>query len=99
MTWIMGLVMALVFISGISGMTSEPAPVNVHHAPDNVSDEQPLRMTEEQEWTDFHADSYKEHSDEFTALYEGYVTRWSKNGRLMMRNGDSGPYKFVKRSA
>lgn len=54
--------------------------------------------TVEQEWQEYHAIAYAEYSDEFTALFNGYKTRWSRNGRLMLRNGDSGPYKFAKRS-
>ncbi|WP_395759457.1 hypothetical protein OIE82_27025 [Streptomyces althioticus] len=90
MQWIIALVMSLVFLSGITGMTNTPAPV-AHHAPDTAS--------EEHEWQEFHSLAYSEYSDEFTRIYNGLETKWSKNGRLMMRNGDSGPYKFVKRAA
>lgn len=55
--------------------------------------------SEESEWAEFHTLSYTEHVEAFTALFNGYETRWAKNGRLMLRNGDSGPYKFVKRTA
>jgi hypothetical protein len=40
-----------------------------------------------------------EFADEFTALFNSYECKWSKNGRLMIRQGDSGSFKFVKRSA
>ena len=91
LAWTMGLVMALVFISGISGMTSEPAPA----APRHVMSEE---NTEKLEWIKYEAEAYADYSDEFTRIYNGYQVRWSKNGRLMLRDGDSGPYKFVKRS-
>lgn len=55
-------------------------------------------MTEAEEWDAYHAEAVSEYSAEFTALYRGYETKWSKNGRLMIRTGDSGPYKFVKRA-
>lgn len=88
--WVISAVMALVFGLGIGGMVTAPNVGMTHQAPD---------MTELQEWDAFHAEAYKEYHDSFTALYEGYETRWSKNGRLMMRNGDSGPYKFVRKAA
>ena len=89
LAWVMAALMSLVFLSGITGMTSEPAPT-AHHAPDNVN--------EDAEWDAFHAEAYAEYAAEFTTLFNGYETRWSKNNRLMIRNGDSGPYRFVKRA-
>jgi hypothetical protein len=52
---------------------------------------------EEQEWTEYHAEAMAEYADEFTALFNSYETKWSKNGRLMLRQGDSGSYRFVKK--
>lgn len=49
------------------------------------------------DWTAFHADAVEEYADEFTALFNSYETRWSKNGRLMIRQGDSGSFKFCKK--
>jgi len=46
-------------------------------------------------WSEFHIDAYEEYADEFTALFNSYETKWSKNGRLMIRQGDSGSFKFV----
>lgn len=92
LAWIMGLVMALVFLSGISGMVSQPALAAPRYV---MSDEN----VEKLEWVKYEAEAYAEYSDEFTRIYNGYTTKWAKNGRLMMRNGDSGPYKFVKRTA
>ncbi|MET9816857.1 hypothetical protein [Streptomyces sp. NPDC006355] len=82
--------MSLVFLSGITGMIPEPARSSEHHTADNSSEADP--------WEEYHAIVYSEYADAFTALYEGYETRWAKNGRLMLRNGDTGPYKFVKRA-
>jgi hypothetical protein len=91
LAWIVGAVMSLVFLSGITGMIPEPAHSIEHHTADNAS--------ESDEWQEYHALAYSEYVDTFTALYEGLEVRWAKNGRLMIRNGDSGPYKFVKRAA
>lgn len=90
LAWIVGAVMSIVFLSGIAGMTTQPAPV-VHHTTDNV--------TQEDVWQEYHSVVYSEASDDFTRIYNGYETRWAKNGRLMLREGNSGPYKFVKRTA
>jgi hypothetical protein len=88
--WVISAVMTVVFGLGIGGMVTAPSVGMTHQAPD---------MTEAQEWAAFHAEAYKEHSDAFTTLYESYETKWSKNGRLMMRAGNAGPYKFVRRAA
>lgn len=47
----------------------------------------------EEEWSEFHAESFAEHADQFTALFESYSYKLSKNGRSMV-NG-----KFVKMGA
>lgn len=57
------------------------------------------KQNDEMEWAEFHADAVEEYEDEFTALFNSYETKWSKNGRLMIRQGDSGSFKFVKRAA
>jgi hypothetical protein len=54
-----------------------------------------VQSSEEIEWDLFHADAFDEYADEFTALFNSYETKWSKNGRLMMRSGDSGSFRFV----
>lgn len=46
---------------------------------------------DEQEWSEFHADAFDEYADEFTALFNSYTYKLSKNGRSMV-NG-----KFVKK--
>lgn len=84
---IIALVLSVVLGVGIG---STPAlwtgESSAQHAPD---------MTEEQEWQAFHADAVQEHSEAFTALFDSYETKWSKNGRLMIRQGNNGPYKFA----
>ncbi|KQX43549.1 hypothetical protein ASD97_26130 [Streptomyces sp. Root63] len=47
----------------------------------------------------FYLTSLEENGEEFDALFNSYETKWSKNGRLMIRQGNSGPYKFVKKGA
>lgn len=49
------------------------------------------------EWSEFHDLAVVEYEDEFTALFNSYETKWSKNNRLMIRQGDSGSFKFAKR--
>ena len=57
----------------------------------------PLQVASEEQftWEAFHSDAVEEYADEFTALFNSYETKWSKNGRLMIRQGDSGSFKFV----
>jgi hypothetical protein len=45
------------------------------------------------EWSEYYSDAYDEYADEFTALFNSYTYRVSKNGRSMI-NG-----KFVKMGA
>lgn len=66
---------------------NEPAPT--HSVSSVVSDEF--------EWSEFHADAMQEYADEFTALFNSYQVKRAKNGRLMIRQGDSGSFKFVKK--
>lgn len=54
-------------------------------------------VTEAQEWDMFHTDAFEEYADEFTALFNSIETKWSKNGRLMIRVGDTGSFKFAKK--
>lgn len=51
--------------------------------------------TESIEWAEFHVDAFCEYSDEFTALFNSYETKWAKNGRLMMKTPDGKSFKFV----
>jgi len=46
-------------------------------------------------WAEFHLDAFEEYASEFDALFNSYETKWSKNGRLMMRKGSTGSFKFV----
>jgi hypothetical protein len=50
------------------------------------------------DWSAFHADAFAEYADEFTALFDSYETKWSKNNRLMIRVGDTGSYRFAKKN-
>ena len=51
----------------------------------------------EAEWSEFHAIAAAEYADEFTALFNSYEFKVAKNGRGMIRTGNSGPFKFVKK--
>lgn len=54
-------------------------------------------LNEEQEWAEFNELARIEYADEFTALFNSYETKRAKNGRLMIRQGDSGSFKFAKK--
>jgi hypothetical protein len=56
-----------------------------------------VQSSEETEWDLYHAEAFDEYADEFTALFNSYETKWSKNNRLMMRAGDAGSFRFVKK--
>ncbi|MEU0912121.1 hypothetical protein [Streptomyces althioticus] len=88
--WAISVTMTVVFGLGIGGLITAPNVGRTIQVPDVVN--------EEQEWADFHAEAYAEHGEGFTRLFNALEVKWAKNGRLMMRNGDSGPYKFVKRA-
>lgn len=49
----------------------------------------------EGEWCEFNSIAYDEHVEAFDALFNSYETKWSKNNRLMIRQGNSGSFKFV----
>lgn len=91
LAWFLGLVLSLVYLSGIHGM-DVPAHATEHNTPDVVNE------NEQDEWEAYHADAYSEYVAKFDALFNRYQIKRAKNGRLMLRDGDSGPYKFVKRN-
>lgn len=49
------------------------------------------------EWAEYHADAVAEYADEFTALFNSYEFKVAKNGRGMIRQGNTGSFKFVKK--
>lgn len=54
-------------------------------------------FSEAQEWELYKEEAYNEYAEEFTALFNSYETKWAKNGALMIRQGNSGSYKFAKK--
>ena len=54
-------------------------------------------IIEDTEWIEFEMMAHAEYAAEFTALFDSYEFKVAKNGRGMIRTGDSGPYKFVKK--
>ncbi len=48
------------------------------------------------EWAEYHADAMAEYADEFTALFNSYEVKRAKNGRIMVRTGDTGSFKFAR---
>lgn len=91
--WVISVTMTLVFGLGIGGLVTAPAVGMTHQAPD------PTTQDTDYSWDAFHADAVSEYEAQFTALFDSYETKWSKNGRLMIRQGNAGPYKFTRKAA
>lgn len=53
-------------------------------------------QAEEREWELYRIEALMEYEDEFTALFNSYETKRASNGRLMIRQGNSGSFKFAK---
>lgn len=49
-------------------------------------------------WEQFHAEAYEEYADEFTALFNAIETKWTRNGRLMIKPVGAKSFRFAKRS-
>lgn len=69
------------------GLIAAPAPTVL--APDYSSDIAAECMCDRCEWDAYYGEAYCEYADEFTALFNSYTYKLSKNGRSMV-NG-----KFV----
>lgn len=55
------------------------------------------KTCENDEWYEYEFMALLDYADKFTALFNSYEVKVSKNGRTMIRQGNSGPYKFVKK--
>lgn len=77
------------------GLIPQPRPI---HTDNVVWFDGPISpaMAEALEWDEFHAIAVQEYADEFTALFNSYETKRAKNGRIMIRQGDTGSFKFAK---
>ena len=87
--WILYLIISMVCFTGAVEKPATPPPM-AQYADDVAG--------EDAEWAEYHREAYAEYAAEFDSLYCAYETRWAKNGRLMIRKGCSGPFKFVKRT-
>lgn len=58
---------------------------------------QPECTCDKCEWDAYYGEAYSEYVDEFTALFNSYETKRAKNGALMIRQGNSGSYRFAKK--
>lgn len=74
------------------GLIAFPAPVSI---PVNIA---LVDDNEEYEWAAYHAEAMAEYADEFTALFNSYETKRAKNGAMMIRQGNSGSFKFARKS-
>jgi len=52
---------------------------------------------DDQEWELYSQEAYYDYVAEFTALYRSYETKRASNGRVMIRSGNSGSFKFAKK--
>lgn len=83
--------MIIAILAAILGMF---APANSQGAPELVMIHATSEVTE---WNLYYREAEAEYADEFTALFNSYETKRAKNGALMIRQGDSGSYRFAKR--
>lgn len=70
---------------------------NVESAPVTVIPPMPYQAPDEHEWDKYKFEAYWDYADEFTALFNSYETKRAKNGRLMIRQGSTGSFKFAKK--
>lgn len=56
-----------------------------------------VHITEDDEWRMFADEAYWENWEAFTALFNSYETKVAKNGAMMIRQGNSGSFKFAKK--
>lgn len=54
-------------------------------------------IASEEEWELYHAEAVKDYAAEFTALFDSYEVKRAKNGALMIRQGNSGSFRFAKK--
>lgn len=81
----------LAFIS--AGNSSEPMttiPPMPMHAPT-------IAIANDDEWELYNQEAYYDYASEFTALFDSYEIKHTKNNRMMIRTGNSGSFKFVKK--
>lgn len=59
-------------------------------------------LSEEAAWEEdlllIHAEYAAHYADEFTALFNAYEVKFSKNGRTMIRKGNAGSFKFARKA-
>ena len=46
----------------------------------------------------YHFECFNEAADEFTALFNSYEIKRAKNGRMMIRSGHEGAFRFARKS-
>lgn len=66
-------------------------PMPVYYDPNESSED-----AEELEWELYRSEARTEYAAEFTALFNSYETKRTKNGRVMIRQGNAGSFKFAK---
>jgi hypothetical protein len=88
------LAMLLPLIGGkAESATVMVIPPMPQHAPRYVRD----TGNDELEWFIYNLEAQRDYADEFTALFNSYEVKRAKNGALMIRQGNSGSYRFAKK--
>jgi hypothetical protein len=92
---ILGILLALIPAQRETAVVTVIPPMP-QHAPGFVSnDETSPDYDVDADWYEYEFEAFSEYYDEFTALFNSYETKWSKNGRLMMKTPGSKSFKFV----
>lgn len=85
--------MLIAIIAIIVAIICPSVPASLHIEPCIIVNE-----SEAIEWAAFHVDAYEEYADEFTALFNSYETKRASNGRMMIRSGNAGSFKFARKA-
>lgn len=88
--FILGLLLTILG-TGNADASTVVIPPKPNYAPTNS-------QWDAMEWAEFEADAYWEYSDQFTALFNSYEVKFASNGRTMIRQGDSGSFKFARKA-
>jgi hypothetical protein len=88
-------ILAILFHVLISLIPSNPESNEVRTIPAKPA--YSPEYAEAADWSEYFADAVQEYSDEFTKLFNSYETKRAKNGAILIRQGNSGSFKFAKK--
>lgn len=84
---------ALLTFLGLSNSQADVIPPMSTYAPSVIAYED-----DELDWFVYNLEAQTEYAAEFTALFNSYETKWSKNNRLMMKKPGDKSFKFVAKA-